>query len=70
MKETSEALARYEEALGLFRAVGDRLGEANVLTAQGTCSPFWMSGRKRWRGMRKRWGCSVRWVIGWAKRTC
>ena len=30
-----EALARYEQALGLYRAVGDRLGEANVLKAQG-----------------------------------
>jgi tetratricopeptide (TPR) repeat protein len=28
-------LARYDQALGLFRAVGDRLGEANVLQAQG-----------------------------------
>jgi len=30
-----EALTRYEEALGLFRAVGDRLGEANVLFSKG-----------------------------------
>ncbi|MCX7853939.1 MAG: tetratricopeptide repeat protein [Caldilineales bacterium] len=30
-----EALACYEQALGLYRAVGDRLGEANVLQAQG-----------------------------------
>ncbi|MCX6033317.1 MAG: C25 family cysteine peptidase [Chloroflexi bacterium] len=30
-----EALAKYEAALGLFRAVGARLGEANVLQAQG-----------------------------------
>ncbi|MCO5213628.1 MAG: tetratricopeptide repeat protein [Caldilinea sp.] len=29
------ALDDYAEALGLFRAVGDRLGEANVLKAQG-----------------------------------
>ena len=29
------ALARYQEALTLYRAVGDRLGEANVLKAQG-----------------------------------
>ncbi|MCW5845513.1 MAG: tetratricopeptide repeat protein [Caldilinea sp.] len=29
------ALDDYAEALGLFRAVGDRLGEANVLQAQG-----------------------------------
>ncbi|MBX3052858.1 MAG: tetratricopeptide repeat protein [Caldilineaceae bacterium] len=30
-----EALEKYEGALGLFQAVGDRLGEANVLKAQG-----------------------------------
>ena len=29
------ALAIYEQALGLYRAVGDRLGEANTLAAQG-----------------------------------
>ncbi|MEZ4676025.1 MAG: hypothetical protein R2932_17505 [Caldilineaceae bacterium] len=40
LDERTEALARYEEALGLFRAVGARLGEANVLKAQGTCRLF------------------------------
>ena len=30
----------YEAALGLFRAVGDRLGEANVLKAQGDVLAF------------------------------
>jgi tetratricopeptide (TPR) repeat protein len=35
LKQTSEALGKYEEALGLFRAVGDRLGEANVLLSLG-----------------------------------
>jgi tetratricopeptide (TPR) repeat protein len=29
------ALASYEEALRLFRAVGDKLGEANVYMARG-----------------------------------
>ncbi len=29
------ALASYEQALGLFRQVGDRLGEANCYLAQG-----------------------------------
>ena len=33
LKQTEEALARYDQALGLFRTVGDRLGEANVLSA-------------------------------------
>ena len=33
--ERDAALASYEQALGLFRAVGDRLGEANVLASQG-----------------------------------
>ena len=32
-KEMDAALASYSEALKLFRAVGDRLGEANVLAA-------------------------------------
>ena len=35
LKQTEEALARYGEALTLYRAVGDRLGEANVLLALG-----------------------------------
>ncbi|HEX9374308.1 MAG TPA: hypothetical protein VF897_25055 [Roseiflexaceae bacterium] len=33
-KETTAALESYAQALSLFRAVGDRLGEANVLAAQ------------------------------------
>jgi tetratricopeptide (TPR) repeat protein len=32
-KETNAALESYEEALKLFRQVGDKLGEANVLAA-------------------------------------
>ena len=40
LKETQAALAKYEAALGLFRAVGDRLGEANVLKAQGDVLAF------------------------------
>ena len=35
LKKTDEALEKYERALGLFQAVGARLGEANVLQAQG-----------------------------------
>ncbi len=34
-KDMQAALASYEEALGLFRAVGSRLGEATVLQAMG-----------------------------------
>ncbi|BCX02892.1 MAG: hypothetical protein KatS3mg053_0830 [Candidatus Roseilinea sp.] len=34
------ALASYAQALDLFRAVGDRLGEANVLTAIGDVQQF------------------------------
>ena len=34
-KETDAALASYEEALKLFRQVGEKLGEANVLSSQG-----------------------------------
>jgi tetratricopeptide (TPR) repeat protein len=34
-KEMDAALASYEQALQLFRAVGDRLGEANVLLSVG-----------------------------------
>ena len=33
--ERDAALASYEQALGLFRQVGDRLGEANCYLAQG-----------------------------------
>ena len=36
-KELDKALGSYEQALGLFREVGDRLGEANVLKAMGMC---------------------------------
>ena len=35
LKQTTEALAKYEAALGLFRAVGARLGEANASLAIG-----------------------------------
>ena len=35
-----EALANYEQAIGLFRDVGDRLGEANTLKAIGDVLKF------------------------------
>ncbi len=35
-----EALANYEQAIGLFRDVGDRLGEANTLRAIGDVLQF------------------------------
>ncbi len=35
LAQREEALARYGEALTLYRAVGDRQGEANVLASQG-----------------------------------
>ncbi|MFN8494068.1 MAG: tetratricopeptide repeat protein [Caldilineaceae bacterium] len=35
LDQREAALAKYEEALGLFRAVGARLGEANVLASNG-----------------------------------
>ncbi len=35
LDQRADALQRYDQALALFRAVGDRLGEANVLKAQG-----------------------------------
>ena len=38
--ERDKALGSYEQALGLFREVGDRLGEANVLQAMGGCAEF------------------------------
>ena len=34
-KELDRAIEAYEEALGLYEAVGDRLGRANTLAAQG-----------------------------------
>ncbi len=37
-KENDAALTSYNEALQLFRAVGDRLGEANVFSALGQLS--------------------------------
>jgi len=39
-KEMDAALESYQQALGLFRAVGDRLGEANVLKAIGDVQNF------------------------------
>jgi tetratricopeptide (TPR) repeat protein len=38
--ERDAALQSYAQALGLFRAVGDRLGEANVLQAIGDVQQF------------------------------
>ena len=38
--ERDKALGSYEQALGLFREVGDRLGEANVLQAMGDVQNF------------------------------
>ncbi|MBI4671119.1 MAG: tetratricopeptide repeat protein [Chloroflexi bacterium] len=40
LDKRDEALARYAEALGLFRAVGSRLGEANTLQAIGDVQRF------------------------------
>ena len=45
-KELDKALGSYEQALGLFREVGDRLGEANVLQAMGMCRISEMKGTK------------------------
>ncbi len=39
-KDMQAALASYEQALGLYRQVGDRLGEANVLQAMGDVQQF------------------------------
>ncbi|MDW8147379.1 MAG: tetratricopeptide repeat protein [Roseiflexaceae bacterium] len=39
-KETTAALASYEQALRLYRDVGDRLGEANVRKAIGDVQQF------------------------------
>jgi tetratricopeptide (TPR) repeat protein len=39
-KETNAALESYAKALDLFKAVGDRLGEANVLKAIGDVQQF------------------------------
>jgi len=39
-KETDAALESYNEALKLFRQVGDKLGEANVLKALGDLQQF------------------------------
>ena len=38
--ERDAALASYNEALKLFKAVGDHLGEANVLKAIGDVQQF------------------------------
>ena len=39
-KEIDAALESYSHALALFRQVGDRLGEANVLKAIGDVQNF------------------------------
>ncbi|MCX7839081.1 MAG: hypothetical protein N2559_06450, partial [Anaerolineae bacterium] len=39
-KENEAAIASYAAALELYRAVGDRLGEANVLQAMGDIQAF------------------------------
>ena len=39
--QMDEALQSYRQALALFRAVGARLGEANVLKARGDVPPLW-----------------------------
>ncbi len=40
LKRSGEALENYEQALGIYRQVGDRLGEANTLQAQGDVLQF------------------------------
>ncbi|OLP20037.1 hypothetical protein BST81_02010 [Leptolyngbya sp. 'hensonii'] len=40
LKQSSEALNRYQEALQIYRQVGDRLGEANTLKAIGDVLQF------------------------------
>ena len=65
-----EALARYGEALGLYRAVGARLGEANVLKAQGDVLAFLdQTGRGAGR-YQEALGSTGRWATGWARPTC
>ncbi|MBN1146143.1 MAG: tetratricopeptide repeat protein, partial [Anaerolineales bacterium] len=44
-KEIEAALASYEQALALYRAVGDRLGEANIYMKQGD---LWL-GEEDWK---------------------
>ncbi len=39
-KDMQAALASYEQALGLFRQVGSKLGEANVRKAMGDVQQF------------------------------
>jgi tetratricopeptide (TPR) repeat protein len=36
LKQSREALSRYDEALRIYRDVGDRLGEANTLLGLGS----------------------------------
>jgi tetratricopeptide (TPR) repeat protein len=40
LKQSRDALSRYDEALAIYRTVGDRLGEANTLKAIGDVLQF------------------------------
>ncbi len=46
LDQRSEALANYEQALTIYREVGDRLGEANTLKAQGDVLQFLKQSRE------------------------
>ncbi len=71
LDQRDEALARYEEALRLYRAVGDRLGEANVLKAQGDVLAFLdQTGRSAGALRGGAAASSGRWAPGWARPTC
>jgi tetratricopeptide (TPR) repeat protein len=46
LKQSREALGNYEQALTIYREVGDRLGEANTLKAQGDVLQFLKQSRE------------------------
>jgi tetratricopeptide (TPR) repeat protein len=46
LKQSREALERYSQALGIYRDVGDRLGEANTLKAIGDVLQFLKQSRE------------------------
>ena len=68
--ERDAALASYEQALELFRAVGSRLGEANVLKAMGDVQHFRDERDAALASYEQALELFRAVGIGWAKPTC
>lgn len=58
-----EALEKYQQALVIVRAIGERQGEGATLNNLGECTTVSDSTPKRWSFFSKLWRFTKRWAI-------